>query len=544
MTPRVPSTKGGVGKSFKGTAAYLLHDAPAKSQDGTLEQQESADRVAWTETRNLATDDPELAWKVMAATAKDAHRLKEAHHEAQQAGLPEDQRTPFTGRTRGFNHVFHYSLSWHPDEAADLTREEQTKAAYASLRALGADHLQAMVIAHNDTEHPHVHIMVNRINPETGEMERPDQHSQAKLRDWASDYERSRGHIWCEKREERRMQREQGLPYEHDASPARQHRERQEAAFREMAENPQRAQAVRDVQRERDAALSLKGREMRQRHREEWSKLSRDHRFRKAEINDRSDADKSLAKREIGKDYAPKWQELQAEQKAEKKRFEEREDTLMGKAQNVRDAITHIWKTRGEDITHRNLMAQSFKILSNAGARKQELEKAQASAQRSLGTREKQDIAAAIRAVEQTRAASIDANLSLYRSERSQLELSQTADRAADKAAWSHRDQERKEAWLSFGASVRLETDYEAAAGRSIAKAKQQEEERRRLEDERQRRQLTRDQTGTAEPENRAAVEPFDQVKSEPPAPPTRAKDDFNRNQDRGRGRERSIDDD
>ena len=54
VAPRVPEKykSGGVGKSFKGTALYLLHDADHASTD---------ERVAWAETQNLATDDPELA---------------------------------------------------------------------------------------------------------------------------------------------------------------------------------------------------------------------------------------------------------------------------------------------------------------------------------------------------------------------------------------------------------------------------------------------------------------------------------------------------
>lgn len=87
MVPRIPRTKGkGVGTSFKGTAAYLLHD------EG---QAQTSDRVLWTDTRNLATDNPDQAWRVMAATAMDSDRLKRAHHEAEQAKLPEDERADY-----------------------------------------------------------------------------------------------------------------------------------------------------------------------------------------------------------------------------------------------------------------------------------------------------------------------------------------------------------------------------------------------------------------------------------------------------------------
>lgn len=56
------------GRSFKGAASYLLHD---KGYVPT------AERVAWTDTRNLAIEDPHQAWRIMAATALDQDRLKE-----------------------------------------------------------------------------------------------------------------------------------------------------------------------------------------------------------------------------------------------------------------------------------------------------------------------------------------------------------------------------------------------------------------------------------------------------------------------------------
>lgn len=55
------------GTSFKGAAAYYLHDKGASTDE----------RVAWTATLNLATNNPEMAWRIMAATAKDQTRLKE-----------------------------------------------------------------------------------------------------------------------------------------------------------------------------------------------------------------------------------------------------------------------------------------------------------------------------------------------------------------------------------------------------------------------------------------------------------------------------------
>jgi len=62
------------GTSFKGAGLYYLHD---KRLEGETEKLTS-ERVAWTETRNLMTDDAEFSLRIMAATAMDKDRLKEA----------------------------------------------------------------------------------------------------------------------------------------------------------------------------------------------------------------------------------------------------------------------------------------------------------------------------------------------------------------------------------------------------------------------------------------------------------------------------------
>lgn len=58
-----------------------------------------------------------------------------------------------------------YSLAWHPNEAGTLDRAEMSRAADDSLRVLGLEKHQAVIVAH-----PHVHVIVNRVSPENGRM--------------------------------------------------------------------------------------------------------------------------------------------------------------------------------------------------------------------------------------------------------------------------------------------------------------------------------------------------------------------------------------
>ena len=162
----------GLGRSFAGVAAYCLHDRrePGKAQP------ESAERVEWTDTRNLPTSRGDRAAAVVAATAEAAPELKRL------AG----------GSARGRKlekPVCHYSLSWARDEAPE--RQEMSRAAAESLNALGLEKHQALIVAHRDG-HPHVHVIVNRVDAESGKAAGLSK-SKLRLSKWAEGYEQGQG---------------------------------------------------------------------------------------------------------------------------------------------------------------------------------------------------------------------------------------------------------------------------------------------------------------------------------------------------------------
>jgi len=172
-------TKGGA--DFRRAWAYFCHD----------KQADSTERVEWIEYRNLLADSPDKAWKIMAYTHRSRDRLKQA-----------------AGRGRGGREVtkpcYSYSLSWHPDETP--SREEMLAAADESLRVLGLDEHQAMIVCHNDEPHPHIHLVVNLNHPFTGVVATLS-HSKRKLSAFASQYERNQGTIRCPGRERSREKR-------------------------------------------------------------------------------------------------------------------------------------------------------------------------------------------------------------------------------------------------------------------------------------------------------------------------------------------------
>lgn len=59
--------------------------------------------------------------------------------------------------------VGHISLSFHRDDAPTLTDDQMRELAAAYMESMGIADTQYIVARHNDTEHPHLHIIYNRV---------------------------------------------------------------------------------------------------------------------------------------------------------------------------------------------------------------------------------------------------------------------------------------------------------------------------------------------------------------------------------------------
>lgn len=118
------------GKNFAALASYLTRGRTGEERG----------RIAWSSSRNLPTDDPELAATFMRATAGRSDRVEKP--------------------------VYHIALSFDPGDSVD--RATMERVAERVLDRLGLAEHQAVIVAHRDRDHPHVHIFVNRVHPETG----------------------------------------------------------------------------------------------------------------------------------------------------------------------------------------------------------------------------------------------------------------------------------------------------------------------------------------------------------------------------------------
>ena len=180
MIPRIATG----GRSFAGSWAYYGHDKGKSTRE----------RVEWTHTENMITADPDKAIKVMAYTALEQARLKEASGQVH------------TGRKLE-KPVFSYSLAWHPEQ--NPTKEHMLETAMKSVKALGLEEHETLVVAHRDEPQKHVHVIINRVHPETG-LAGDIRNSKRKLSAFAREYERENGKIYCQQREENHQKREQG----------------------------------------------------------------------------------------------------------------------------------------------------------------------------------------------------------------------------------------------------------------------------------------------------------------------------------------------
>ncbi len=156
---------------------YGLHDQTSPKNPHPT----TSERVAWTACLGLPIDDPQLMVRVMQSLTADAPALKAA------AGISARGRKlkkPYT----------HLVFNWPP--GAKPSKAEMLSAVAGGLKSIGLDERHyAVCTAHNDTDHPHVHVFVSRIDPETGKVVNLDKGATDRFSRWAEQYEREHGGI-------------------------------------------------------------------------------------------------------------------------------------------------------------------------------------------------------------------------------------------------------------------------------------------------------------------------------------------------------------
>lgn len=406
----------GTGKSFKGLAAYLLHDVGHAA---------TAERVAWAESVNLDGADPEKAWRLMAATAMSAGDLKAA------AGIKKGKKA--------VNTAFHFSLNFNPEDAPSA--ELQRLAVHSSLKALGLDGYQALAVAHRDTDHAHVHVMVNLINPETGMSAASKQsdgrpailsNSQRKLSAWAGQFEREHGLIVTDGRLANANKRAQGEQVDAKRKPRNVY-ERD----KEETQDRRRDYKKRDfADQARD--LSAEGRDMNDRHGTEWTALKAAYHARKGAAYAATGKEMRDTVADMKEDQKRAWGGIFMRQRSEVEDFRRGEKTTLGRIWHGAAAFREL--ALAGDTLGGFLAAFSQRDRLAIVQRKHDRERA------ALNLRMRADVSEAIDAIKTRAAEEREQARKAFLVDCAALRRAQQEERAALRAQWQQHSATRRSA--------------------------------------------------------------------------------------------------
>ncbi|MCP5006723.1 MAG: relaxase/mobilization nuclease domain-containing protein [Planctomycetes bacterium] len=297
------------GTSFKGAAAYYLHDKDAQTNE----------RIDFTQTQNLATDNPEMAWKMMAYTAMHQSEIKQAA-----GGVSKGRKLT--------QPVYAYSLAWHPTQ--EPTKEHMIESGLKTLKILGLCEHEAILVAHNDADHKHIHLIVNRVHPETGVAAKVS-NDRLKLSKWAEGYERDHGEILCEERVKNNERRRNGEYVKNreklnKAEFYRWQREKVNQAFAQRQKDGKNLSAIHKKQR--DKLFSIKERLIEER------------------------------RKELKESNRPKWASIYKRQNQENRKLEEIQGSALSR-------VVHYIKNRNQEkkqgysLDKQGLLSGSFSVI-------------------------------------------------------------------------------------------------------------------------------------------------------------------------------------
>lgn len=366
------------GTSFKGLAAYLLHDP---------DRAKTSNRVEWTSTRNLATHNPDAAWRVMAATAMEASTLKK------EAGVSSRGNKAKTT-------ALHMVLSWHDEEAANLTKEEMLRAAVAALEEIGADKHQALIVCHNDGK-PHVHIALNRVSPEDGRTFDPS-YDRLALSRWAQKYEEQRleagitDRIYCEERVLNNAARDRG-------QFTRGQKDIPRAVFEKFVLKKKDGTKVRldrtvsgaklrEKEQRKDKALRKKEMAARKKIDAQWTTLQQGYKTDMKRLKRDAQRQITIARQAAGAAFEDDWAALRLSQEDERMEFAKREQSLAGKGRNILKLLPQLdWGELLRSGRRSEVLSEGFGLLAGRkGVRSETLRRLQERQTIALEKREKE----------------------------------------------------------------------------------------------------------------------------------------------------------
>ena len=204
MIPRILT-----GRSIRGAVSYITDNTPVEDRtrgDDFSPVEQHRGRVAVVGIRNIPTEDIDLAGRIMQGVIYDAPALKRLSGGSARGRKLQDP-------------VSHVIFSFHKTELhpqlyrldPEHYNQQILDTVESGLAVLGLEKRQAVLAVHTDRDHIHVHVAVNRVDPETGRAAKLTQ-SQNRLSAWAEEYEKRHDNIVTPNRIARREARNAPAP--------------------------------------------------------------------------------------------------------------------------------------------------------------------------------------------------------------------------------------------------------------------------------------------------------------------------------------------
>ncbi len=320
------------------------------------------------------------------------------------------------------------------------TREEMLAAAEASIKAIGGEDRQALIVAHNDEPHPHVHVILNRVSPTDGRM-LGTSNDRLKLSEWALAYRQARGEAdkYCPNRAKNIEARKKG-EYVRASSETPRSLEAHLSKARAANDNDA-AVKERDRLRAQSAELVQRGRDMAAVHKSQWKALSESYQSKKTALLSSARAAKERAVQAVKDQFRPSWVELYRRHGFEAKAFQSREGSLGGKIGNALKAIA----SRGalDAGSSRGFLSDAFNFIRSRKAREDALAKLHAAEVRKLKAEQNRECRTAAGLALARAQLQLSAQRRSFAAERTALIVRQKADRQEISEAWKA----RKDQW-------------------------------------------------------------------------------------------------
>ena len=430
----VINPSGAGGHSFKYLHAYASHDPGRKA---------SAERVEWTDTRNLDTS-PDHAWKLMANTARNQNALKKAAgHRA--------------GRAVKDGPVLHVVMSFDVDEPQDeaamkaaadafLSKLGQTKRLKSGSRKQYANEHQTVMYAHSDcTEDEdgnqkrgkHLHLMINKVHPETG-LNLPDGNNHLKAQNWALEYSKQHGTAHkTPARQENKTERERGDYITQKRLPKNVY-ELEQKLKANVANDQDPLQRLRASQKRKDRRLFAVERSLKISKLAAENALYEDNQHRISALQDQLRRDIRAKNSQIREQWRPLKRALDAKQRQEQQTFDAMEASFFGRMGNTVKTVRYAFTEE-----RKNLINRSFRIARNAADRKSAFEAAQQRARDALERRRDQAEYQAAEALKTAHRDKLAANHAFFEGKRAELQAYHAGKHEKLQQLWARRKEQR-----------------------------------------------------------------------------------------------------